>query len=163
MLQWPKVFFGDRIWVIQSFWSGKSLGNNYNLSFRLCSFKIHPYNDNIEISCRDIFSSDVSQQKAVTEHYIKLLEARETLLTREEPEDPPPCPPPPPPRTPPTFTLVACYLQKLRATQNKHRNASLLSCSQSCFCCTHLKRNYLCIYLAKSTSNPPCMLTSFPL
>ena len=43
--------------------------------------------DSSEISYSDIFSSDVSRQKAVTERYIQLLEARETLLTREEPED----------------------------------------------------------------------------
>ena len=40
-----------------------------------------------EISYSDVFSSDVSKQKAVTELYMKLMEARETMLTREEPAD----------------------------------------------------------------------------
>ena len=39
------------------------------------------------ISHSDIFSSDVRKQKAVTVLYMKLMEARETLLTREEPAD----------------------------------------------------------------------------
>ena len=44
---------------------------------------------NSEKTFTDIFSFDVSQLKAVTELYMKLLEARETVLTtREKPEDP---------------------------------------------------------------------------
>ena len=42
---------------------------------------------NSEISHSDIFSSDVRKQKAVTVLYMKLMEARQTLLTREEPVD----------------------------------------------------------------------------
>ena len=42
---------------------------------------------NSEISHSDIFSSDVRKQKAVTVLYMKMMEARETLLTREEPVD----------------------------------------------------------------------------
>ena len=52
------------------------------------SAEVQIEDDISEISHCDIFSPDVSKQKAVTELYIKLLEARETLLTREEPEDP---------------------------------------------------------------------------
>ena len=51
------------------------------------SATVQKEDDNSDISYSDIFSSDVSRQKAVTERYIQLLEARETLLTREEPED----------------------------------------------------------------------------
>ena len=52
------------------------------------SATVQKEDDSSEISYSDIFSSDVSQQKAVTELYSKLLEAREILLTKEKPEDP---------------------------------------------------------------------------
>ena len=42
---------------------------------------------NSDICHSDIFSSDVRKQKAVTVLYMKLMEARETLLMREEPVD----------------------------------------------------------------------------
>ena len=44
--------------------------------------------DSNQIVFSDIFSSDVSKQKAVTRLYVQLLEARDILLMREEPEEP---------------------------------------------------------------------------
>ena len=41
-------------------------------------------NDSSQIGFSDIFSCDVSKQKAVTQLYVQLLEARDNLLTREE-------------------------------------------------------------------------------
>ena len=47
-------------------------------------------NDSSQIAYSDIFSSDVSKQKAVTQLYVQLLEARDNLLLSEEPADPVP-------------------------------------------------------------------------